>query len=461
MVGLYTRVSTQEQINGFSLDEQTERMKKYSEAMGWDVYGVYTDAGFSGSNTERPALQRLIRDVENHRIDRVLVYKLDRLSRSQKDTLLLIEDVFLAHGCDFVSMSENFDTSTPFGRAMIGVLAVFAQLERDQIKERMMMGKEASVRQGGYQGGRFIPIGYNKGFIPDTYESMLIREVYSMASRGLSPYAIADSMNERGLTHKYGEWNNQSVRRVLESKTYLGFKKYRGEWYPSHEPIITQDEWDRVQTMRELSRERHNVYLNRSGRATTYLGGFLWCGQCGAKYAKNTTTKTRKDGTKLVYEKFSCNSRVGRIKRLVTDPDCHNRHWDVQELTDLIFGEIRKLALDPSRIKPREAVDHSAIHDELDNLTDQMNRLMDLYTIGDIPIDAIQTRIASINDRRMKLEESIKKESETRPLDMEIIRSLSDVLDRGDFDQIRSVIRSLIRRIELDGDDIRIYWTFV
>ena len=148
-VALLARVSTQEQaINGHSIGEQIERMHKYCDAMGWTVYKEYTDAGYSGANTDRPALQRMIRDIKAGKINKVLVYKLDRLSRSQKDTLYLIEDVFLANNTDFVSMSENFDTSTPFGRAMIGILAVFAQLEREQIKERMQMGKEARAKEG-------------------------------------------------------------------------------------------------------------------------------------------------------------------------------------------------------------------------------------------------------------------------------------------------------------------------
>ena len=148
-VALYPRVSTQEQAKeGYSIGEQIERLTDYCKAMRWEVYKIYTDPGYSGGNTDRPGLQEMIKDVEAGLIDKVVVYKLDRLSRSQLDTLYLIEKVFLANGTDFVSMSENFDTSTPFGRAMIGILAVFAQLEREQIKERMGMGKEDALDAG-------------------------------------------------------------------------------------------------------------------------------------------------------------------------------------------------------------------------------------------------------------------------------------------------------------------------
>ena len=147
MIALYARVSTQEQAReGYSIEEQADRLKKYCEAIGQQDYSLYIDPGFSGASMERPELRRLIADVERGIISKVIVYKLDRLSRSQKDTLYIIEDVLLANGADFESITERFDTGTPFGRAMIGILSVFAQLEREQITERMKMGKEGRAK---------------------------------------------------------------------------------------------------------------------------------------------------------------------------------------------------------------------------------------------------------------------------------------------------------------------------
>ena len=145
-VAIYVRVSTQEQaVEGYSISEQIDRLTKFCEAHSWKIYKVYTDPGFSGGNMNRPSLQKLFADCTQKRFDTVLVYKLDRLSRSQKDTLYIIEDLFLTNHVDFISMSENFDTSTPFGRAMIGILSVFAQLEREQIKD----GKDGQSRENG------------------------------------------------------------------------------------------------------------------------------------------------------------------------------------------------------------------------------------------------------------------------------------------------------------------------
>lgn len=179
-VGLYPRVSGHEQEDNYSIPEQVDRMKMYCESRDWMVYKIYTDSGFTGSNMDRPGLQEMIKDVENGKLDMVLVYKLDRLSRSQKDTLYLIEDVFDKHNVAFSSMTENFDTSTPFGKAILGVLAVFAQLEREKIKERTMMGKDSRAQEGKWHGSKWLPIGYDYEdgvLVPNEYEVMQIKEI--------------------------------------------------------------------------------------------------------------------------------------------------------------------------------------------------------------------------------------------------------------------------------------------
>lgn len=132
---LYIRVSTREQIENYSIPSQKERLEAFCKSKGWDVHDFYIDGGYSGSNTDRPDLQRMLSDIKN--FDVVVVYKLDRLSRSQRDTMELIEDKFLKNDVEFVSITETIDTSTPFGRAMIGILSVFAQLERISIHALM------------------------------------------------------------------------------------------------------------------------------------------------------------------------------------------------------------------------------------------------------------------------------------------------------------------------------------
>ena len=160
IVAGYVRVSTDLQMEkGYSIGEQTDRLESYCSAKGWTLAKIYTDGGYSGKNLDRPAIRQLISECKSY--DLVLVNKLDRLSRSQKDTLYLIEDVFRANGVQFASITENFDTTTPLGIAMIGILSVFAQLEREQIKERMHMGRVGRVKKGLWHTSGKPPIGYD------------------------------------------------------------------------------------------------------------------------------------------------------------------------------------------------------------------------------------------------------------------------------------------------------------
>lgn len=201
-VACYVRVSSDKQAEeGYSIDEQIERLTAYCKAMDWRIVKIYTDAGYSGGNMNRPALTDLIAAAQSRLIDAVVVYKLDRLSRSQRDTLTIIEG-FLEHGVDFVSMTENFDTSTPFGKATIGILSVFAQLEREQIKERCSLGRAGRAKEGKYRGGGYVPIGYeykDGSLIVNPSEAMQIRELHELYQKGESFRTIASDFRRKGI----------------------------------------------------------------------------------------------------------------------------------------------------------------------------------------------------------------------------------------------------------------------
>ena len=465
-VALYRRVSTAEQAeNGHSIDEQYERMHKYCDAMKWAVYDVYTDAGFSGSNTNRPALKKLISDVKEHKVDKVLVYKLDRLSRSQKDTLMLIEDVFLANGCDFVSMSENFDTATPLGRAMIGILAVFAQLEREQIKERMSMGKEARAKLGKYKGGGKLPIGYDyvDGKLTiNEYEAMQIREIHSLYQQGYSIKKIAKVFDEKGYTHKHGIWQENRIKKVLVNPLYIGKTLYHGEYYDGeHEPIIDEETFDRSVSIWES----HDYTSNNHGGKRSYLSGLLFCKQCSARYGLSHSIWNGKH-----YYYYRCYSQRKTNRTMIKDANCKNASYKMHELDQIIFDEIGKLALDPTYVRNLDTADEQEtkkiklLKKEIAKIDSQWSRFMDLYGLGTFSLDDIQKKIEPLNEQRAKLEQELQALENSKPLSKDdAIRMLStwdDVLKSGDFDLIKSLIDALIEKIELDGDDILIYWRF-
>ena len=328
--------------------------------MDWDIFKIYTDPGYSGGSLERPGLQSMIHDVRSGLVDKVVVYKLDRLSRSQKDTMLLIEDEFLAHGVDFVSMSENFDTSTSFGRAMIGILAVFAQLERENIKERTKMGKEARAKEGKWGGGSSEPIGYD--YDPNTellvvneYERMQILEAVDLALKGTPFRTICTIFEDKGYQYhgrskKISKWDTKRLKYVFSSKVYLGYISYAGEWFKGeHEPIIDEETYDQLQKLLELREEKYANHRAVTSRISTYLGGILYCKRCGAKFTKQRGSRRNPTSPEPpVY--YTCNSRVNKVKKMVKDPNCKNKNWRREQLDEIVLNEIRKLSVDPNYI---------------------------------------------------------------------------------------------------------------
>ena len=465
MIALYSRVSTQEQAeHGHSIDEQKDRMEKYCTAMGWASFEHYTDAGFSGANTDRPALKQLIRDVKCGTIEKILVYKLDRLSRSQKDTLMLIEDVFMINNCDFISMSENFDTSSAFGRAMIGVLSVFSQLERETIKERMFMGKEARAKQGKYGGSRFVPIGYDYAdgeLIVNDFEKLQIRQVFDDYISGFGCKKIAERLNEKGFSHKYGKWIERSVRNALTYKTYCGYIRFNGIWHKAtHEPIISEEIFEKA---KEISAKRYadaEKYNRRQGKATSYLGGFLYCSRCGAKMSKYV----KKNGDRKYYY-YACNSKVRREPSMIRDKNCDNPYQKMDVLDHIIFDEILKLdfSSELKHTKSHAKDEKSTILKQIEKYDAQIDKLLDLYALGNIPKASLQAKIDKINEQKLALETQLDfpdpKLSPERA--SELAGSFQSILDDGDFDEIRSVIAELIEKIEIDGNNQKIFWSFL
>lgn len=470
---IYVRVSTTEQArDGYSIGEQRERLKLYCESHDWTVVKDYVDAGYSGASTDRPSLNQMIEDITRGMIDKVVVYKLDRLSRSQKDTLHLIEDIFLANGCDFVSMNENFDTSTPFGRAMIGILAVFAQLEREQIKERMMMGKEARAKDGKFNSGK-TPIGYDlidSDLVVNDYERIQVQRIFKEYASGKSPVAIARDLTESGYSHKYGAWQPETIRHLLTNQTYTGVICYNGTVYQGeHDAIIDDELFQRVQSKVSRKREEHLHLNRRAGKASSYLAGLLVCGCCGAKYSKLSHKETKGCRT-YTYAYYKCNSRAKKSAHLVKDPDCKNRIWRMQDLDELIFGEIRKLATDPDRISDiSDDIDvdkQSVLRDEICGLNRKLERLIGLYAVEDMPLDIIQKQVSDLEEQKSRLDAEMERLSDEQRKKafiadaIDAVSSFGDVLDRGNYDEIRTVLCALIDRIVLDGDDITIHWRF-
>lgn len=303
---LYLRVSTEAQADeGYSLAAQAEKLEAYCRMKGISRFTRYVDGGFSGSSLNRPAVTQLIDCIRNGEVERVVVYKLDRLSRSQKDTLYLIEDVFAPHSVDFVSINENIDTGTPYGRAMIGILSAFAQLERENIFLRTRMGMVERVRQGFWPGGGKIPFGYDydpaKGILVPNSDADTVREIYARYLSGESAGSIARAL---GLRYEH------LVRQILDRESNTGVIVYKGERYPGrHEPLIDRETWLRAQ------RRLHRPNRPRAADGGKLLTGLLVCGHCGAKCATRNGERpaTGWSATRAISpSRISCMTRTAR-----------------------------------------------------------------------------------------------------------------------------------------------------
>lgn len=447
----YVRVSTENQLENYSIKEQTERLKAYCKARDLTIINIYTDGGYSGSNINRPALQQMLKDITLEYIDTVIVYKLDRLSRSQKDTLLLIEDKFLANHIDFISVNENFDTSTPFGRAMIGILSVFAQLEKDQITERFTMGRVGRAKNGYFHGGGYAPTGYDYidgNLIINEYEAMQIKELYA---RFVSGHTVHDCWKymQNKYTTKYGAWKSEAlIYHILQNDIYIGKVKFKGISYQgNHTPIISQELFDQVQNIFKTSKKNMSILKHPPFKASTLLSGLLYCGKCGAKFHGE-------------HGNYACYSRTKGDSKYIIDPNCKNKKWKIVDLDQLIINFISRFQF--SELEPIISAQPNYKNDliiQIKDLDKQIEKLVDLYQIGNIPFDFISKKMNRLIKEKNTLQEYTISDENVKPI-IEDIKETKDrflaLLSYGDLQQKRYCLSILIEQIIVDDEIINI-----
>ena len=450
-VAIYIRVSTARQdMEGYSIPLQKERLISYCKAKGWVVAGVFVDPGHSGSSLDRPGIISLMDGVKEGRFDVVLVYKLDRLSRSQKDTLYLIEDVFMANGVDFVSMQESFDTTTIYGRAMVGILSVFAQMERETIVERTLLGRSGRAEDGLWHGGGTDPIGYryvDGELIIDPEEAAQVQKVYALYAAGHSVSEITRRMV--GCKTKHGDWSHTStVCNVLDNPLYAGTVHFDGITKKGrHIPIIDRDIDRRVKARRErLCR------LETTEDSAHLLTGLIFCASCGARYFPHK----RPNGT-IVY---SCHSRAKKNKKMVKDPNCKAPHIPEDKLDAMVEAEVLRLAEDPGQVdeiaKKRAADAGDSTGDtseEVQRLDAEIGRLMALLQYDQLAsVGEIAAAISRAHAERTRL--LPRSDKKPRLFDVEgykvILRDVNHGWGESDLRGKRAFLLQLVDRIRID-----------
>lgn len=447
---IYVRVSTDAQFEeGYSIDAQKEMISAYCTSKGIKNYKYYVDGGYSGSNLERPALKTMISDIKADKISCVLVYKLDRLSRSQKDTLYLIEDVFNPKGVDFISLNESMDTSTPLGRLMLGILSAFAQLERENIRERTRMGMKERIKSGLWPGGGRIPFGYDynseKGILVPNKDAETVKKVYELYLKGYSPRKIAAIT---GLKYE------RLALQILKRKSNAGYIQYNGEEYKGkHEPIISEEIYNETMLM---MKQRSSL---RSVEPVHLLTGLLFCGACGAKMRYQ---KWGKSGYKIV-----CYSRDKSKPHLVKSESCENETFWADEIEDLVLKDIFSLNL-KSAEKPKSSLSENNVLKILslrkEELEKKLKKLYILFSESDD--DILLETIEDIKNEIIAVENQISAESKNNTIKNKIKKTKKQIKDlKNSWEYMtpgekREIIRSLIEKIILKPNGAEIYYRF-
>ena len=312
---IYTRKSVEEglEMEFNSLDAQREACEAYITSQkpnGWVCLSKhYDDGGVSGGTLDRPALKELLDDAKNGKIDIIVIYKLDRLSRSICDFAELSK-MFDEWGVSFVSVTQEINTSTSAGRMMLNILITFAQYEREVIAERIRDKMSASRKRGQWVGGTF-PYGYHSENhrlvpIPELADNVVM--MYDMFLREGSLSKVVHNLNRMGIkTKKDRPWTKCTLARLLENHTYVGEVFYKGEVYPGeHEALVSREVWDAVQEL--LKKHRHG---HQKGRPSTIryalLTGLIRCGHCNGPM---TPTSSKRWGrTHFYYNCFEDSKR--------------------------------------------------------------------------------------------------------------------------------------------------------
>lgn len=473
-VAIYARVSTTNQAEeGYSIDGQIDSLEKYCEAMGWDVYNKYIDAGFSGGSLERPGMTSLINDIKSGLFDTILVYKLDRLSRNVRDTLYLIKDVFNINKIDFVSIQENIDTSSAMGTLFLTLLSAIAEFEREQIKERMQLGKLGRAKAGKSMMWGRTSYGYDYqketgSLTINPAQSLVVKYIFERYLAGRSITKLRDDLNEK--YPKEISWNYRAVRGILSNPVYCGYNQYKGQLFPGeHEPIISEDVYKRTQEELKIRQRTAAEKTNpRPFQAKYMLSGLAQCGYCGAPL-KLLMGMVRKDGTRFI--RYECHQRHPRKTKGVTvynnNVKCDSGFYEKDALENYVLTEISKLQDDTGYLDKifsgdnAETIDRESYKKQIEELSKKLSRLNDLYIDDRITLEELQSKSAEFISMRATLETELENDPalrrDKRKADMRELLNAEKVFSM-DYERQKILVRGIINKVQVMADKVVIRW---
>jgi site-specific DNA recombinase len=465
---IYTRKSTEEGLDQEfnTLDAQRESGEAFIKSQaneGWTCSAEkYDDGGYTGGNMDRPALKRLMADIEAGKSDCVVVYKVDRLSRSLLDFARMME-VFEKHNVAFVSVTQQFNTASSMGRLILNVLLSFAQFEREMISERTRDKMAAARRKGKYVGGS-VPLGYDvdheaKKLVVNDAEAKQVLAIFELYAEHQALLPVVTELAERGVTNKLTKcqngkrkggslFNKGSLHKLLVNPTYIGKVQYKGETFPGQQPaIVPTTLWQRVQTILERN--------NRTGGApvrnkySALLKGILRCSACAC--AMTPTYSVNKRGQQYRYYVCSSAQKSGWHT-------CPSKSVPASEIERFVIDQIACVGQDDALVRATFTEARRQTESRLSDL-DAERRRLERERGRTTDIDArheAERRLAEIHAEQLGLERSLVTEAE-------VATAL------GDFPSLwesltpkeqAKVIALLVERVEYNGATGKIALTF-
>ena len=401
-VALYTRVSTQEQaVEGTSLDNQMDKLTHCCQSQGWQIVQKYTDPGFTGKDTDRPALTRLLLDARTGMFNKVIVHKLDRLARKLR-LLLELEEKLKDSGVSLHSVKESIDTSTAIGRTVFQVLGLVSEWERETIVERTKSGRIQRYKEGCWAGGKPC-YGYaydrpSKKLIVNKVEARVVRRIYQLYSSGKSMIYVANLLNEEKIPprHKNGKgWRPGALRDILLNPAYKGTqyvnrhihisklseKKPKDTIKIKVPRIVTDALWESAQIHR-----KNNKHLQPTQSTPWLLQGLITCGLCGHSFMVQLQTRRRV---------YSCR---GRLKYTHVDGSsrCMVRNIPADWLEQQVWQRIEAIINDPNKLK-------ALLDETIESLKYREEELTARIRPIDERLDEIATQKARIAEDWVKL----------------------------------------------------------
>ena len=396
IAGLYLRLSQEDERQGesISIDNQRTILHKYAEEYGFEIHGEYIDDGISGTTFQRPEVQRLLDDAKTGVINTIIVKDLSRFGRNYIEVGQYIDYVFPAFGIRFIAIQDNVDTANRDSGAMemMPIMNVFNEWHAANTSKKIRAVKRANALAGKFSGSR-APYGYIKGtdekrtFQIDEEAAPIVKRIFEMYASGISPYKIAEILNNEGIpsagrltflrtgekirNNEHPYWEETRIRPILKNIEYLGhlaqqkyasvsyknhkiIQKDQSDWvivYNTHEPIISQELWDKVQ---ERLKSRAHGRKMRTGM-THPLSGFLYCADCGSKLKMGYVWHKYKNY-------YTYNFDCGKLKRYGRS-FCFSHYIRANVLEEIVLGDIREMAkkivLDEKSIR-EEYVRHNA-----------------------------------------------------------------------------------------------------